>query len=326
MTTRRTHLRWTAPPRHGNATSLNGLTLKLCDLKETSFCDAPHAFIDKRGNPIVINPLHQNHCARLTQLYLNYTPKDSFAGLPPVRKDDCIAWVSGMIRDGINLVALCFEEGVVGHAAIFPVDRRRCEMFIGVAKGHQNFGIGTELTRCIIQLAYELEYEEIWLSVEVKNRAARHIYAKCGFEYLAREEIDELEMVLSLKRLQRMDGVTVARVMNTKVVTISEHHTCKDALSVFLASRVGSLPVVDGDDRVVGILSQTDLLVVGSYSVRVGDVLTRQTITVRPTCPLSRAIRLFQSKRMRCIPVVDENLRLVGVIGRRDILAFYGRQ
>jgi len=300
----------------------------LSGLEGTSFCDEPHAFIDKRGNPVVISPLHESQRPRLIQLYLDFTPKAAFSGLPPSGREECIAWVNGMATRGKNLIALCFEEGVAGHAAIFPVNRRRCELFIGVANGRQDSGIGTELVRRIIQLAYELEFEEIWLAVEVRNRRAQHVYSKCGFEYLGGSETDELEMLLPLKRMERMEGTTVAQVMNTKVVTITEQHTWQDALDVFLTSRVGSLPVVDDDNKLVGILSQTDLLIMTGYSVPVGDILTRQVITLDTACPLSRAIRLFQSKRMRCIPVVDgdENMKLVGVIGRRDILSFYGRQ
>lgn len=294
--------------------------------EQTSIYNDPVAFIDKRGDPILIKPLSVKRHGQVIRMYLDYEPRDSFAGLPPIRDEECVKWVEGMIREGINLVAVSFEEGIIGHAALFPMDAERCEMFIVMSPGHQNAGIGTQLTRSIIQLAYELEFDRIWLSVEIKNRIAQHVYAKCGFEYMADGEIDERDMVLHLKRYHLVKGVSVADVMNRDVFSISEHTSCSGAIDVFVKNHMGALPVVDRDNRVVGILSETDLITVGSCAHRVCDVMTRQVVSLRLDSSLSRVIRLFQSRRIRCLPVLDDEMRLVGVVGRKDLLAFYAKR
>ena len=69
----------------------------------TSIFRSPHAFVDKRGDPILIKPLSERRHDRLIRLYLDYEPRDSFSGLPPILDEDCIKWVEGMIRDAINL-------------------------------------------------------------------------------------------------------------------------------------------------------------------------------------------------------------------------------
>jgi len=46
-------------------------------------------------------------------------------------------------------------------------------------------------------------------------------------------------------------------------------------------------------------------------------------VTVEQRCPMTKVISLFNARRIRCIPVLDEREKLVGVVGRKDILAYY---
>ena len=282
-----------------------------------------HAFIDKCGNPVLIRPYGERWRDQLIQMYLGFLPDDLFCGLPPARPDQCVKWVEGMIRDGVGLLALSFEDEVVGHAAIFPMGNRRCEMFVACRRSHRNIGIGTQLTRAVVELAYEMDFDGIWLSVDVENLIAQHVYTKRGFEYASRASTDEVDMVIDLKRYYDMGGLTVGDVMNRHVITIQESQTCQEALDLFVKRQVGALPVLSEKGYVVGILSETDLILVGSFAQKVSTLATRQVTTVHPDCPLAKVVRVFHSKKIRCIPVVDSSERLVGIVGRRDLLAFY---
>jgi CBS domain-containing protein len=51
--------------------------------------------------------------------------------------------------------------------------------------------------------------------------------------------------------------------------------------------------------------------------------MTRDVVTAYESWPLARVISLFHSRRIRCIPVLDGFGRLVGVIGRKDVLSYY---
>ena len=113
--------------------------------------------------------------------------------------------------------------------------------------------------------------------------------------------------------------------MNIDVVSIRETVPCADAIRLFLNSRITALPVLDREGHVRGILSSTDLISITNQCQKVSDVFTRRVITVQRKSTLSRIIRLFQSKRIRCIPVVDDDERLIGIIGRKEILAYYSR-
>ena len=101
----------------------------------------PQAFINKTGEAILINTLDDKLCQRLIEMYLAYEPKNSFQGLPPVGDHACKSWVQHMIANGVNLVALSFEKGLVGHAALFPIDDCACEMLVVVRPPFQNIGL-----------------------------------------------------------------------------------------------------------------------------------------------------------------------------------------
>ncbi len=293
-------------------------------LENCSLAHHPHAFISKLNEPIVIEPLHEKHNEQLVQMYLAFEPKASFSGLPPADAAACRAWVDNMISRGGNLVALAFDRGVVGHAGLFPVDADTCEMLIVVAPSYQNVSIGTELVRCSIQVSHELAFKHLWACVETRNLRIQHVLRKCGFDLL-RSDDDEIEMRLNLAEYHHPTSVTVGEVMNRNVISVFPDWSCRSALAIFLDNPVDALPVIDEQSRVVGILSQTDLIIRANIEKKVGDVLTRRVITVSEDSPLTRVLRLFRSRKVRCVPVVDADAKLVGIITRKDVLRYYAK-
>jgi CBS domain-containing protein len=285
----------------------------------------PRAVITKRGEAVLIKTLDEKISQGLLDMYLAYKPRNSFQGLPPPSDPGCVKWVEHMIRSGINLVALSFGEGVVGHVALFPINEMKCELLVVVSPRFQNVGIGTQLTRSAVQLAYEVGFERIWLPVEAMNGRARHVYKKCGFEYLPDGDARELEMALELKRYHDLVHATVAAIMTRQVITIRDDQPCKVAMEIFLSRRLGSLPVVDGQGELTGIITEMDLMLPSNVARNVSDVQTREVVTVHESCTIAKVIRMFEAKRIRCIPVIDERKRLVGVVGRKDVLAYYAR-
>jgi len=293
------------------------------DLSDTSIHAFPHAFINRRGEPILIKVLDERRHQGLIDMYLAFRPRNYFSGLPPADDDACLKWVGGMIADGINLIALCFEEGIVGHSALFPTDHETCEFLVVVSPPSQNIGIGTELTRCSIQLADELGFEKIALHVEAKNHVARHVYEKCGFQYDTRDLRDEVDMSVDLARWRSATEATVGDIMNRNVIAIGPETPCRFALTVFLEDRVATLPVIDGERRLVGILSETDLLIEANVYKKVREILTRQVVALHEKESVTKAIALFRSRKLRCVPVVNRQKELVGVVGRKEILHHY---
>jgi predicted transcriptional regulator len=295
-------------------------------LEQATIHRKPYAFIDRNGSAVVIKPLRANRHGQLLRMYLDYGARDQFSGLPPIRETERMRWVEGMIRDGTSLIALSFDAGVVGHGALFPIDPRTSEMLVALDGRYRNMGIGTQLVHQLLRLAYELDLERIWLNVNMANRIAQRVYAKNGFRPVASDGRDEIEMVAELGRFSHLADVSVAEVMNRHVISIGQTSTCREALAVIVRERVGTLPVVDGSGHMIGILSETDLLGAGCLDLLACDVCTKQVVAVRPYCGINKLVRLFQTRKLRCIPVLDETGYPVGIVGRRDILARYVRE
>jgi len=165
----------------------------------------PRDFAAKNRQLMRLQLLDKNFHRRLVETYLSFQPRNSFQGLPPLKDEICVKWVEDMIRTGINFIAVCPASGIAGHTALFPINQRKCEMLVVVWPRFQNIGIGTELTRCCVHTAAGLGFEKIWLPVDSTNLRARHIYAKCGFQYTAHTQSRELDMVCDLSRY-RVNG------------------------------------------------------------------------------------------------------------------------
>ncbi len=155
---------------------------------------------DKFGSPFLIR-LYQKEkgdYVPLKEMYQGFEPKEATQGLPP--RSDCSRewWLKSLLRGGTNLLAI-MEEKVVGHAVLLEIEPcRRCEYLVFVHQDYQNRGIGTALTRVVRDLAEEMGYCQIWLTVEAINFKAIHVYEKVGFCLVGPREV-ECEMVINLK-------------------------------------------------------------------------------------------------------------------------------
>jgi CBS domain-containing protein len=96
-----------------------------------------------------------------------------------------------------------------------------------------------------------------------------------------------------------------------------------DAAQQMKEEDVGSIPVVE-EDRLVGILTDRDIVVrvvaerVDPDSVKVGDVASKELVTVEPEQSLDDALALMAQHRVRRLPVVEEG-RLVGMLAQADV-------
>lgn len=140
---------------------------------------------------------------------------------------------------------------------------------------------------------------------------------------------------------------TVDNVMTRKVVTVRPTTAYKDLVALIREHAVGALPVVDvvdAEGRLVGMVSETDLLAKeravaaphaasgprGSRSQKAraetaAELMTSPVVTVRADDTLARAARLMHRERVRHLPVVDALGRLVGIVSRGDLLSPYLR-
>jgi CBS domain-containing protein len=144
-----------------------------------------------------------------------------------------------------------------------------------------------------------------------------------------------------------MRNSTVADVMTTTVRTARPAMPIKDVARVLARHGLSALPVLDADDRVVGMVSERDLLSKQARPVSdparwwqrrraraeirrargdtAGDVMTAPALTIGPTAVLAEAAALMIRHEVKHLPVLDDDGRLVGVVSRGDLVRRYLR-
>lgn len=111
-------------------------------------------------------------------------------------------------------------------------------------------------------------------------------------------------------------------IMTTDIVSVGPDTSIREAVELFELYRVSGLPVVDSRQRVLGVITEYDLLrSISSLQMRgkVADFMTSDVVTVGPDASLADLAELFVSTRVRRVPVVSED-KLVGVVSRRDLI------
>lgn len=117
----------------------------------------------------------------------------------------------------------------------------------------------------------------------------------------------------------------VGDVMTREVVTLAEDDDLGRVEAFLSLGRIRHLPVTR-DGRLVGLVTHRDLLraAIGGveHLVRADDVMTRDIRTVDADMQLTDAARLMLDNKFGCLPVVDENERLVGLVTEADLVRF----
>ncbi len=112
-------------------------------------------------------------------------------------------------------------------------------------------------------------------------------------------------------------AATARDVMTTSVVSTTAQESVDEAARLLTFHDVSGLPVCEAG-RVIGVVSEADLI--GKSGATVGDVMTSPAVTVSETTSLEHVAEQLTQQRIRRLPVVDGEGRLVGVVSRRDVL------
>ena len=113
----------------------------------------------------------------------------------------------------------------------------------------------------------------------------------------------------------------VADVMSWPVTTLSPESSIADADALFRGCGFRHVPVADAAGRIVGVVSDRDVLRASETGATIGGVMTRPPITATPHMPIRDAIRLIIFHRFNCLPVIDGGGRVCGIVTTTDLLA-----
>ncbi|MFE2101639.1 CBS domain-containing protein [Streptomyces sp. PTD9-10] len=138
----------------------------------------------------------------------------------------------------------------------------------------------------------------------------------------------------------------VSEVMTHTVASVDRWASFKVIVGIMQDRGVSALPVLEGEGRVVGVVSEADLLpteelrdspeegyallrrpadLAKAGAVTAGDLMSSPAITVRANAPLAEAARIMAREKVKRLPVVDEAGLLKGIVSRADLLKVFLR-
>ncbi len=142
----------------------------------------------------------------------------------------------------------------------------------------------------------------------------------------------------------------VKEVMSTEVVTVSVNDTVEKCAKLLQEHDISGLPVTDDDGRVVGIVTEGDLIrrasriqvpgyleILGgliyldsptkfvdelqrAMALEAGRLMSKNVISIKPDHDLEKAATLMVEKNINRLPVIDDDEKLIGIVSRRDIM------
>ena len=123
---------------------------------------------------------------------------------------------------------------------------------------------------------------------------------------------------------------SIRELMTTSPRTVEPSARVVDAARVMREEDVGPVPVVENGGRLAGIVTDRDIVlrVVAEggdpQSMTVGEIMSRDLVTVDPDQPLDEALRLMARHQVRRLPVCEEDGRLVGIVAQADVATELG--
>lgn len=250
---------------------------------------------------------------------------------------------------GKQLTIFIGETDLYHHHALYMaiIEMLRREGYSGatVTRGIAGFGASSLIhTSAILRLSMDLP-----ITITVVDRPER-IERVLGplreMAPLALITVQDVEVVQSGAPFKEgLPDMKVSEVMCREVATVRPESPITQVIEILLERDFTALPVVDGAGKVVGMVSDSDLLTRGGMNVtislkratdpefvrqlhdslenpdrRVSEVMTREVVTVPPDMILGRAAKLMVEKQLKRLPVVDAEGKLVGILGRLDVL------
>jgi CBS-domain-containing membrane protein len=136
----------------------------------------------------------------------------------------------------------------------------------------------------------------------------------------------------------------VKDVMTAEVVAVRRDTTFKELAAALREHRVSAFPVIDDRARVIGVVSEADMLakeamtepgvaaellhhsdVRKAEGMTAGALMTRQVVTVSPDDSIEQAARMMHFLKIRQLPAVNAGGELVGIVSRSDLLSVFDR-
>ncbi|MCR5138764.1 MAG: IMP dehydrogenase [Bacteroidaceae bacterium] len=181
-------------------------------------------------------------------------------------------------------------------------------------------------------------YSEVLpVNVSLTTRFSRNIELKIPFVTAAMDTVTEAKMAIAIAREggigvihknmpieeQAHQVAIVKRAENGMIydpITINQHATVRDALALMAEYHIGGIPVIDENQKLVGIVTNRDLRFERALNTPINQVMTKDNlITTHQQVDMEAASRILQLHKIEKLPVVDNEGRIIGLITYKDI-------
>ena len=128
-------------------------------------------------------------------------------------------------------------------------------------------------------------------------------------------------------RESKFGKLTVGAIME-KQVQSAEKDTKAEMIASYMMEGFGSVPIVDENNKLVGIVSEFDLLAAlrkgkKLHDVAAGEILTANPVSVTQDTDVVTLMDVLQNNHLIRVPVLDNVGKLIGIVARRDLLRGY---
>ncbi|NQU60078.1 MAG: CBS domain-containing protein [Rhodospirillales bacterium] len=123
-----------------------------------------------------------------------------------------------------------------------------------------------------------------------------------------------------------MSVKTILKGKTGDLVTCRSEHMMETVATLLTTHRIGALPVCDGGRKLVGIISERDIVGnmakagAGVMKMKVRDVMTKKVVVCGPEDSIKDVMELMDRRHIRHLPVLEDD-KLVGIISQRDVMA-----
>ncbi len=122
-------------------------------------------------------------------------------------------------------------------------------------------------------------------------------------------------------------GCPIGDLMKTEVISVRESVKVREAIALVVEHKIAGLPVVDEENHLIGVVSEKELLISAASGqmdgplqfCRTPDAVTRDTI-------IKDVLVQMLKRNRKWLPVLSEEWEVLGVIARRDLLAWFGEE
>lgn len=113
-------------------------------------------------------------------------------------------------------------------------------------------------------------------------------------------------------------------VMSRNIITVSEDTSAVELAKILYENRISGAPVVDKQGRLVGVVSERDLLnIIFSGNVKttkVSEIMTKNPVSFTPDTDLDKISLAISERGFRRVIIVDNENKVVGIVSRHDII------